>query len=151
MEIEEKTLMNFQNWAKRLIFSFADILTIFGIVFIFAACDEECCADPIPEPEVYPSLKVENQNTDSRVIISVNLVGYEFNSLSIPIGESQTFDLDKGLPGGYSDINVNVAFNTSTRPSETLGIKVNFKDGETTTITLKGCVSAEGCDGFYLE
>lgn len=125
------------------------IFAIFGIVLTFTACDEddEC---PSPSPEEYPSLKVVNQNNDSRIITAVKLVGYEFENLSIPIGDSQIFTLDDGMPGGYEDLNITVSHKYSAW-SGSESIKVNFNDGETTTITLKGCLTFEGCDGFYLE
>ncbi|MCH7658495.1 MAG: hypothetical protein IIB05_09300 [Bacteroidetes bacterium] len=91
-----------------------------------------------------------NQNNDSRSITSVSLVGYEFTNLSIAIGNSQTFTLDKGMPGGYSDINIIVSHKYSAW-SGSVSTKVNFVDGDTTTITFKGCITFEGCEGFYLE
>ena len=125
------------------------ILSLFGIVLAFTACEKECICDENDDPiEEYPSLKVVNQNESNRKITFVVFVGYEFNNLSIAVGDSQTFALDKGMPGGYSNINVTVSYST---PYGDKSIKVNFSDGATTTITLKGCTGAEGCDGLYLE
>jgi len=52
------------------------------------------------------------------------------------------------MPGGYSDINITVSYGT---PSGSVSTKVNFNNGENTTITFKGCITFEGCNGFYLE
>ena len=68
------------------------ILAIFGMVLAFTACEKDCDC-PEDKPEEYPSLKIVNQNNDSRIITAVRLVGYEFNNLSINIGDSQTFTL----------------------------------------------------------
>ena len=125
------------------------IFLIFGIVLAYSACDKDNDSDKDNDIVVeYPSLKVVNQNNDNRSITSVSLVGYEFNNLSITIGGSQTFVLDKGMPGGFSDINIKVSFGT---PSGSVSTKVNFNKGAITTITLKGCITYEGCKGFYLE
>ena len=125
------------------------IFAILGIVIAFTACDKDKDDDGVVVEE-HPFLNVVNQNNDSRSITSVRLVGYEFNNLSIAIGDSQTFTLDKGMPGGYSDINITVSHKYSAW-SGSVSTKVNFNDGETTTITLKGCLTFEGCQGFYLE
>jgi len=62
------------------------IFAILGLALTFTCCSDDCeIPNPVPEPDVYPFLKVENQNTDRRTIIAVNLVVYEFKSLSIPI------------------------------------------------------------------
>jgi len=125
------------------------IFAIFGIVLAFTACDKDndcdCDSDSV---EQYPSLKVVNQNSDNTSITSVSLVGYEFNNLLITIGNSQTFSLDKGMSGGYSNINIKVTYGT---PSGSINTNANFTKGAITTITLKGCISYEGCTGYYLE
>lgn len=127
-------------------------LFIFIIVFAISGCSTDGIQEPSEESkEEYPTLKVANEVTDNRYITSVTLVGYEFKSLNITSGDSQSFDLDNGMPGGYENINVNVSYRTSTRPNNSKSTTVNFNDGEITTITLKGCVSYEGCDGHYLE
>ncbi len=123
------------------------ISLIFGALFFTVSCNKEC--DNIADNK-YPYLKVINENDDNNVITSVKLVDYTFENLSINVGESQTFTLDKGMPGGYDNINVNVShkYGGVTRFQN---IKVNFHNGDTTTIILKGCISYEGCQGFYLE
>jgi hypothetical protein len=129
------------------------IFAIFNIVLTFTACNKDKnndCDNDNDNVIEYPSLKAVNQNNDNRSITSISLVGYEFNNLNITIGGSQTFVLDKGMPGGYSDINVQISHKYSAW-SGSVSKKINFNTGETTTITLKGCLSFEGCQGFSLE
>ena len=98
---------------------------------------------------LHPILKVVNQSRGSSnrtTITAVSLVGYNFNSLSIGQNDSQTFILDNGMPGGYEAININVLLSGVNR-----SIKVNFKEGETTTVTMQGCIGFKGCEGFYIE
>ena len=99
----------------------------------------------------YPKLRVTNESNDQWPIKSVKLVGYEFTNLAIGTnGGSQTFILDKGLSGGYNDINVVVQYGPAGS-IWTSSKKVNFDNGTTTTITLKGCISYDGCKGYHLE
>jgi hypothetical protein len=89
-------------------------------------------------PIEYPSLKVANQTITSTFDIrSVTLVGYEFKNLNITTGSSQTFVLDKGMPAGYNNIYVTVS-HYGIGQTRTTSIYINFKDGEVTSITLKG-------------
>lgn len=126
------------------------ILAFFGMVLAFTACKKDSYS-PEDTPEQYPSLMVANQVADDwKYITSVRLIGYEFTNLNIPVGDSQTFTLDKGMSGGYEDINVIVVYNIGYIHTQSKSIKVNFTKGEATTITLKGC-TGEGCDGIYLE
>ena len=126
------------------------ILVIFGIFLTFTACDTE---DDFVVIEEYPSLKVENQLNDYwRSIYRVSLVGYEFYNINIePDGDSQTFVLDEGMSGGYEDIFVKVSYIRYSGVRTSTSIKVNFKQGETTTIMLTGRSGCEGCPGIYLE
>lgn len=125
------------------------IFAIIGLLLAFTACNKENNDDD--DIEEYLFLKVVNQTNDSnsRSITSVTLVGYDFTNLNITKGNSQTFNLDSGMPGGYENININVRLSGPQIVSK--NIQVNFKNGETTTITMKGCISYEGCNGFYLE
>ena len=123
------------------------IFAIFGVILVFTACSND---DEIVGVEKYPSLKVVNETTDKQTITSVALVGYEFSNLSIPVGNSQIFALDKGMAGGNDDINIIVGFGYSSIKRYS-SVKVNFNNGENTTIILKGCISYEGCKGYYLE
>jgi hypothetical protein len=70
-------------------------------------------------------------------ITSVKLVGYDFASLLIPSGGSQTFTLDGGMPGGYTGINIIVGYGYGAA-NWSISDKFNFSDGQTTTITLNG-------------
>ena len=118
------------------------ILAILGLFFFVTSCSSD------DDAVLHPVLEVVNQTNDvsSRTLITaVSLVGYDFNSLSLAKDDSQTFLLDNGMTGGYADININVLLSGVNKR-----IKVNFKNGETTTVTMKGCISAEGCGGFYL-
>ncbi len=113
-----------------------------ALIILIIGCDSD---------EDHPSLKVVNQTNDSnsKSITSVRLVDYEFTNLSIDEGNSQTFNLDSGMSGGYENINIIVRLSGPQTIYENIG--VNFDNEETTTITMKGCISSEGCDGFYLE
>ena len=122
------------------------ILAVFVIAITFTACNND---EDIIEIEEYPSLKVENLTTDGLSIDTVTLVGYDFTNLMITEGNSQTFILDKGMPGGYENININVRM--SGRQIISRDIQVNFKKGETSTITMTGCNGYEGCKGYYIE
>jgi len=84
---------------------FKRLLIISVILLTFTACNKD---DDNIIVEKYPSLEVATQN--KWIITSVRLVGYEFANLNIAIDDSQTFTLDKGMPGGYDDININVGF-----------------------------------------
>src|SRR5690606_15918596 len=98
------------------------------------------------------SLQIVNSVSDELYYISyVKLIGYDFSSLRVTSGKSQTFLLDKGMSGGTNNINVIVGYKTDYRPANKKEIAVNFKVGETTIISLNGCASFEGCDGHYLS
>ena len=127
----------------KFLFQLAIVIGVFGFFLSVTSCNKD--------DNEYPALKVANESNDQWPIKSVKLVGYEFTNLAIGTnGGSQTFILDKGMSDGYNDINVVVQYGpagsiwTSTK-------KVNFNEGRTTTITLKGCISYEGCMGYHLE
>lgn len=141
-ELEQTQMKTKVHWCA--------ILVIFSMVLGFSSCEKDCDC-PEDKPEGHPSLKIENQVTDDRSIYAVRLVGYEFNDLNIASGNSQTFTLDEGMSAGYSEINVTVSYGTSYRPSNSRSINVDFTKGEVTKITLKGCISYEGCGGHYIE
>nr|WP_319571439.1 hypothetical protein [uncultured Draconibacterium sp.] len=141
------SLLHFKSLVKRLTF-----VVFIGTIIVMTACSKDNDKDESEDnTEVFPSLKITNQNTDSRLITSVKLVGYEFNNLSIDVDDSQTFILDEGMSGGYSNINVTCSYKYGAYPVASKSIKVDFSNGKTTTITFKGCISFEGCSGFYLE
>jgi hypothetical protein len=126
------------------------LLVTLGLTITFSSCnkDSNCTA---PEDN-YPSLKITNDLKDYwRAITTVSLVGYHFNDLDIePLGDSQLFLLDKGMPGGYENINVTVYYRSYPGTISSRSLKVNFVDGETTSLTLTGCDGAEGCPGISL-
>jgi len=127
------------------------LFSVFGLTITFSNCKKDCdCPDT---EENYPSLKVTNDLEDDwRSITAVSLIGYTFDNLDIePFGDFQTFILDEGLSGGYENINVTVTYIRYSGVSASRSLKVNFFDGETTSITLTGCDGAEGCPGIYLE
>lgn len=124
---------------------FIQLVITIGLCAIVNSCNKH------DDKDEYPSLKVINESNDHWPIKSVKLVGYEFLNLSISTnGGSQTFILDKGMSGGYNDINIVVQYGP---PGSiwTSSKKVNFKNGETTTVTLIGCISYQGCNGFRLD
>ena len=115
------------------------IILIMTITVLFiTACDND---------NNYPSLKVVNgTGFGGYTITQVSLVGYEFNSIYIVPGSSQTFFLDKGMPGGYSNILVRVKYG----PPGSLWYvsnNFNFSNGKTRTVTFKGSM-AEGSPDY---
>src|SRR5690625_5034309 len=126
------------------------LLIITVLVLTIMSCSENSVSTVEPHEE-HTILKVANQVTDNRYISSVHLVGYKFDNIHIPSGKSQTFILDKGMRGGHDNINVIVNYRTSRTPTNNQRTSVNFKNGEITTIALKGCISYEGCSGYSLK
>ena len=128
------------------------IFVLLSIALSFTACKKDDDID-LNNIKQFPCLKVENQLTDYwRSIERVSLVGYEFDNLNIsPNGDSQTFTLNAGMPGGFEDINIEVVYIRYSGVFGTASIEVDFEIGQTTTITLTGCSGAEGCPGIYLE
>ena len=120
------------------------IFIIVGMFTAFTACGTS--AD-----SALSSLKVVNQSDNGLPILKVSLVNYEFEPLEIAGGESQTFTLDDGMQGGFSNVNVTFTVNISLWHTLTYSTKKDFRDGDMTIITLKGCRSGEGCEGLYLE
>jgi len=122
-------------------------LTVFftlGLTLFISACGTSS------DSEV-SSLRVVNLSDNGLPILKVSLVNYEFEPLEIAGGESQTFTLDDGMQGGFSNVNVTFTVNISLWHTLTYSTKKDFRDGDMTIITLKGCRSGEGCDGLYLE
>jgi hypothetical protein len=127
------------------------LITLFIIGSIVSSCSEDSI-DISPE-KMYPSLKVTNDLKENwRSIINVSLVGYTFGELNIePSGDSQIFILDQGMSGGLEQVNVRVTYWRYRGITASRSIKLNFKNGETTSIKLTGCDGAEGCPGISLE
>lgn len=89
----------------------------------------------------YPKLKVINDGREDTMfgydyISSVVLLNYSFTPIEIKKGESQTFVLDKGMPGGYNDILVKISYGEDGHTFSSYKIKKNFANGSTTTIRL---------------
>ena len=104
---------------------FCIVLLTAGI--IFGSCNKN---------EKHPSLRVVNGLSGS-TITSISLVGYEFKTLSISSGQSQTFTLDKGMSAGNDNIYISVTYNFGGySPSRTISNKFNFKNGAITSIKL---------------
>jgi len=127
------------------------IILLIVIITGLSSCSEDSM-DMSPE-QIYPSLKVTNDLKENwRSIINVSLVGYTFGELNIePSGDSQTFILDQGMSGGLEQVNVRVTYWRYRGITASRSIKLNFNNGETTSIKLTGCDGAEGCPGISLE
>lgn len=131
--------------------TFFYLLTAFSILFI-SSCSKDCdCADDSPPATQYPTLTIVNQNNNEAYLTSVRLLNYDFTNLNIEIGDSQTFRLDAGMPGGHENINIIVAWSRSIYQGGTVNSSFDFVDGENTTIIFDGCISYSGCEGFYIE
>jgi len=128
------------------------VILIALITLVSLSCSED--NDPIFEPEVEkqkPSLKMVNEIGENYYAISkISLVGYEFKTLNIPKGSSQTFALDEGMPAGFENINV-VVYYSSRHVGRSVSAKINFNEEGVTTITLSGQSGCEGCDGHSLK
>jgi len=105
--------------------NFWSLIIMIVLCIGFSSCEKD---------ESYPSLTVVNQ-VDGEIYL-VELVGYNFYPLSIKIGQSQTFALDKGMPAGHENVFVRVS--CYNRWENIYGENTfNFNNGATTTITLK--------------
>ena len=123
------------------------IFALFGVIFVLLGCENPRGQDhtynqtPPPPPQVnHPSLRVVNETpgwSDSTVITAVTLVGYEFRNIRIYPGSSQTFQLDRGMPGGYTNINVTVQVGPGNLIANRRSNTFNFVAGEMTTIRLR--------------
>ena len=93
----------------------------------------------------YPKLKIVNDVTGNSDfwVTKIELVNYKFEPLQIFCGETQTFDLDKGMAGGNKNILVRVYH---TESNIGLNIRKNFTDGKTTVIRLTGTTN-----NYHLE
>jgi hypothetical protein len=126
------------SWSR--IVRFGVVASLVIISFALVACENVANGDTGVESasenaseDTYPRMRVLN-NYENRAIISVSLVGYSFGSLSIETGESQTFHLWGGMPGGYENINVIVSYRGGvTRQTSN---KFDFEDGQITEMTL---------------
>ena len=117
-----------------------------GIILMCPACQDDINL----ATTTHPFLEIINEMDDEdRAIVSVSLVGYEFEPLSILPGNSQTLKLDKGMPAGYDNIFVRTQL---SGPQIIIrNVYVDFADGKTRTLTFKGCFGASGCEGYTVE
>ena len=130
--------------SRRIRLRFVVLAVVPFVWILIAGCDvgvppanQETNQETNLEAEpAHPFLKVVNAIAESKYIKSVALVGYEFANLYITDGSSQVFSLDKGMPGGYTNINVVVRYGLTTT-TWTVQNTFDFSDGITTTVTLK--------------
>lgn len=111
------------------------ILVLIFTCLLFASCKGN--QDNSPS---YPKLKVGNScsgSSDNFAITAVELVNYLFTPLDIKVGESRTFTLDKGMPGGYDDVLVVVHYGSSGAIRK-YQIRKDFNDGEITVVKIVG-------------
>lgn len=136
---------------KKFNIQFWTFFTMLALLISFTSCDKDDDDFVEENTEItYPTLKIVNQHGDKfHKIISVSLVGYEFKSLAINWGESQNFSLDKGMSAGYKDINIIITYGGSVA-RYSISDKVNFTNGKTTIITLKGG-GGEGSKPVHLD
>ena len=110
------------------------------LVLILACLLFASCKGNQDNSSSYPKLKVENAcsgSSDGFAITAVELVNYSFTPLDIKVGESRTFTLDKGMPGGYDDVLVVVHYGPSGA-IRIYQIRKDFKDGDTTVVKIVG-------------
>ena len=85
----------------------------------------------------YPILKISSSYDG--YIYRVGLAGYSFDDLRIGNNEDKVFELKNGIPGGNSNVNVNINFRPDSIHIDSrspLSVKCNFQDGKVTTIEI---------------
>ena len=110
------------------------------LVLVFACLLFASCKDNQNNSPTYPKLQVKNAcngTSDGFAITAVELVNYSFTPLDIKVGESRTFTLDKGMPGGYDDVLVVVHYGPSGAIRK-YQIRKDFNDGEITVVKIVG-------------
>lgn len=106
----------------------------FLVIILFPSCNTTSNDDNSGNDEnAFPYLSIKNQSTESRLVIRVGLVGYDFNDLRIENGESIIFELNNGMPAGHNDVNVNATYVQASR-NFTTSLKVDFTKGDTTVL-----------------
>ena len=122
------------------------ILYLIVICLFFVACNNASNTpaetgnnnDQNKNEKSCPYLKVENTlGSSSGVVMAVSLVNYDFSPLGIQGGQSQTFILNKGMPGGYDNILISVTFGSPGRIQSYFRTYKNFQDGTTTIVRIK--------------
>ena len=86
----------------------------------------------------FPKLQIINKGQIT--ILKVVLEGYEFSDLNLKQNQSVILDLNKGMPGGYKDVQISIRYRpykVTNSPIPPILTKLNFADGEITTLTIK--------------
>ena len=83
----------------------------------------------------YPKLKVENRLPSGQFISLIELPNYTISPLEIRSGESATFELNKGLYY-YENVTIYIKYGVSRFNNNEIYVRKNFKDGETTVVTV---------------
>ena len=86
----------------------------------------------------FPKLQIINKGQIT--ILKVVLEGYEFSDLNVKQNQSIILDLDNGMPGGYKDVQVSIRYRpykVTNSPIPPILTKLDFADGEITTLTIK--------------
>lgn len=79
------------------------------IMLTFFACNSDAENDNENQTNnTYPTLKISSSY--SGYIYRVGLAGYSFDDLRIENNESRLFELKNGIPGGNTNVNVNITF-----------------------------------------
>lgn len=120
------------------------ICSLCFIILTFLACNSNAETDNQSQTNnTYPTLKISSSY--SGYIHRVGLVGYSFDDLRIENNESKLFELKNGIPGGNTNVNVNISFQPDAIHMDNrspLSVKCNFQNGKTTTISIpSGTVS----------
>ena len=137
--------------------------TFFISIFFFIICFSFIGCNNNPEPEVPPSTtttpstpvqpvdnppeekkdnfpKLQIINKGQITILKVVLEGYDFTDLNLKQNQSIILDLNKGMPAGYKDVQVSIRYRpykVSNSPIPPILTKLDFADGEITTLTIK--------------
>ena len=107
-------------------------LLFISFLTLFFSCGEsnnDCCLSGVMQ------LTIVN-NFDRWTINSIQLQGYNFQNLSISGSDSRTFILIDGIPSGGLDVGVTIVFSCHFRDDLIADTRVDFYDGQTTTITI---------------
>ncbi len=114
-------------------------------VILLTSCKSPTCTCPTGDA---PSLKVTNSACGN--ILSVSLVGYDFQNLAIAENESKTFTLSDGIPAGLDNVNVNVTASYRNRGFNG-DISVDFMSGQVASIKIVQTQFTASCDMRYVE
>ena len=86
----------------------------------------------------FPKLQIINKGQIT--ILRVILEGYDFTDLNLKQNQSIILDLNNGMPGGYKDVQISIRYRpykVSNSPIPPILTKLDFADGEITTLTIK--------------